>query len=154
MAFSCEVTKELETHLIDMYFQWEQPWCQVVNEKLFRQSLDSQGRFASPLLLSCILAAGSRFTDRLDVRADPDDPNTAGQMFIEKAEKLLYYELKWPSVTTIQSASIMGTIYLVLHPSITLSSFSHKLTYHSPLVPMPLGGCTMESQAALPLIWA
>ncbi|KXJ90733.1 fungal-specific transcription factor domain-domain-containing protein [Microdochium bolleyi] len=114
VAFSCEVSKELEAHLIDMYFLWEQPWCQVVNERLFRQSLGTQGRYASPLLLSCVLAAGSRFSDSLEVRSDPDDANTAGQMFIEKAEKLLYYELKWPSMTTIQSASIMGTLYLAI----------------------------------------
>lgn len=113
VAYSCEVSKELENHLIDLYFLWEQPWCQVVNEELFRQSLDNKGRYASPLLLSCVLASGSRFTDRAEVRSDPDDPNSAGQMFIEKAEKLLYYELKWPSMTTIQSASIMGTLYLV-----------------------------------------
>jgi len=112
VAYSCEVSKELENHLIDLYFLWEQPWCQVVNEQLFRQSLGNKGRYASPLLLSCVLASGSRFTDRVEVRSDPDDPNSAGQMFIEKAEKLLYYELKWPSMTTIQSASIMGTLYL------------------------------------------
>src|SRR6185437_2118303 len=30
-----EITEELKNHLIDLYFTWEQPWYQVVNERLF-----------------------------------------------------------------------------------------------------------------------
>lgn len=108
-----EPAEDLKSHLINLYFTWEQPWCWVVNEKLFRESEKSNGRYYSPLLLNCILAIACRFSDRLDVRSDPDDPNTAGRLFLEKAEVLLHYDLKWPSITTIQSLSIMGTIYVV-----------------------------------------
>ncbi|PWY90725.1 hypothetical protein BO70DRAFT_392410 [Aspergillus heteromorphus CBS 117.55] len=33
-----QIPEELETHLLDLYFTWEQPWCQVVDERLFRET--------------------------------------------------------------------------------------------------------------------
>jgi hypothetical protein len=107
------VSDELQAHLIDLYFEWEQPWFQVVNEKLFRESLVCGGRYCSPLLLTCVLALGSRYCDRVEVRSDPSDPNTAGKKFIERAERLVQHDLRWPKITTIQSLAIMGSVYIV-----------------------------------------
>ncbi|KAI1768000.1 fungal-specific transcription factor domain-containing protein [Hypoxylon sp. FL1150] len=108
------ISEELENHIIDLYFAWEQPWVLVVGEALFKESRQSQGRYFSPLLLNCILAAGSLFSDRLEVRSDPNDPHTAGKIFLEKAEVLLYYDLKWPSITTIQSLTVISTVYCAM----------------------------------------
>lgn len=110
---STPFSQELQTHLIDLYFEWEQPWFQVVNETLFRESLACGGRYCSPLLLSCVLALGSRYCDRLEIRSDPLDPNTAGKLFIDEAEELIQNDLRWPKITTIQSLSIMGMVYIV-----------------------------------------
>jgi hypothetical protein len=107
------LSDELQGHLIDLYFEWEQPWFQMLNETLFRESMANSGRYFSPLLLTCILAVGSRYCDRLEVRTDPNDPNTAGRMFICKAEKLIQNDLRWPKITTIQSLAIMGMFYIV-----------------------------------------
>ncbi|KAH7242972.1 fungal-specific transcription factor domain-containing protein [Fusarium solani] len=105
------VDEELEAHLIEQYFTWEQPWLQVIDEALFRESRENNGRYFSPLLLNCILALGSRFSDRTEVRSDPNDPNTAGRLFLETAEVLLHFDLKRPSITTIQSLAVLGTAY-------------------------------------------
>lgn len=99
------VPGEVVEDLINLYFEWEQPWCQVVDEQLFRQSRQTGGRFCSPLLLNCILALGSRYSDRAEVRTDPNDPNIA--------EVLLHFDLKWPSITTIQSLAVMAIVYVV-----------------------------------------
>jgi hypothetical protein len=107
------LSDELRAHLIDLYFEWEQPWFQMLNETIFRDSMASGGRYFSPLLLSCILAVGSRYCDRVEVRSDPNDPNTAGTMFMCKAEKLIQHDLRWPKITTIQSLAIMGMFYIV-----------------------------------------
>ncbi|CAI7637055.1 unnamed protein product [Penicillium glandicola] len=104
----------LRSHLIDLYFEWEQPWLQMVNEKLFRESMKDGGRYFSPLLLNCILALGSRYCDRIEVRSDPNDSNTAGKMFLEKAEELIRNDLRWPKITTIQSLAIMGMAYIAM----------------------------------------
>ncbi|CAG8902444.1 unnamed protein product [Penicillium egyptiacum] len=104
----------LRSHLIDLYFEWEQPWLQMVNEKLFRDSMRHGGRYFSPLLLNCILALGSRYCDRIEVRSDPNDSNTAGKIFLEKAEELIQNDLRWPKITTIQSLAIMGMVYIAM----------------------------------------
>ncbi|VUC31664.1 unnamed protein product [Clonostachys rosea] len=104
---------ELTENLIDLYFEWEQPWLQVVDETLFRDSRERNGRYFSPLLLCCILAIASRFSDDTRVRSDPEDPNTAGLIFLEHAEALLHFDLKWPNITTVQSLTIMAIFYVV-----------------------------------------
>ena len=110
------IPKPLEDHLIDLYFTWEQPWYPVVDEILFREGQSSRGRYWSPLLHSSILAVGSRFyRECLDIRTDPDDPNTAGKPFLEQAKELLYAEMEHPSLTTIQALGNIGMFYFVGH---------------------------------------
>ncbi|KAJ5578461.1 fungal-specific transcription factor domain-containing protein [Penicillium hispanicum] len=109
-----DISWDLAEHLIDIYFQWEQPWHQVVDENLFRQSHKDKGRYFSPLLLNSILALGSRYSDRRDVRSDPDDPSTAGQLFLENAEVMLHFDLRSPTITTIQSLSVMALAYVAI----------------------------------------
>ncbi|KAK7450000.1 hypothetical protein Landi51_05717 [Colletotrichum acutatum] len=104
--------EDLTTELIDLFFEYQNPWCQVVDEKLFRESMKTQGRFFSPCLLNCILALGSRYSDRTDTRSIPDDQNSAGKVFLQKAEVLLHYDMKRPTITTIQSMSILVGVYV------------------------------------------
>ncbi|KAJ0158880.1 Nitrogen assimilation transcription factor nit-4, partial [Colletotrichum tanaceti] len=104
--------QDLQTELIDLFFEYQSPWCQVVNERLFRESIKTQGRYYSPLLLNCILALGSRYSDRVDTRSDPADQNTAGKLFMQKAEVLLHYDMKHPTITTLQSMSILVGVYV------------------------------------------
>ncbi|KAL1874422.1 hypothetical protein VTK73DRAFT_299 [Phialemonium thermophilum] len=108
------IPKELESHLLDIYFSWEQPWCQVVDEGLFRASKETGGRFYSPLLLNSILSVASRHSDRIEVRSDPEDPETAGRAFLETAETLLPLEMKYPGITTLQALAILGTVYIAM----------------------------------------
>ncbi|RSL38251.1 hypothetical protein CEP53_015034 [Fusarium sp. AF-6] len=105
------VNEELETHLLDLYFIWDNPWFPFVDEALFRDSKRSKGRYYSPLLLHCILACGSRYSDRTEARSDPEDANTAGRPFLDTIETLLHDELKRPNITTIQSLSVLSIVY-------------------------------------------
>lgn len=108
-----EISKELQDHLVSLYFEWEQPWFQLVDETLFRESWQENGRWCNPLLLNCIFAMGSRYSDRTEVRSNPEDLNTAGQLFLELAEVLLHFDLKSPSIITIQSLAMMAILYVV-----------------------------------------
>ncbi|KAI8656447.1 Zn(2)-C6 fungal-type domain-containing protein [Fusarium sp. Ph1] len=105
------VDQEVEAHLLDLYFIWDNPWFQVVDEALFRDSKTNKGRYYSPLLLHCILACGSRYSDRVEARSDPGDANTAGRPFLDMIEALLHDELKRPNITTIQSLAILSIVY-------------------------------------------
>ncbi|KAF6811841.1 hypothetical protein CMUS01_13180 [Colletotrichum musicola] len=104
--------EDLQNELIDLFFEYQNGWCQVVDERLFRESMKTGGRYYSPLLLNCILAVGSRYSDRIDVRSVPDDQNSAGKPFWQKAEVLLHYDMKRPTITTIQSMSILVAVYV------------------------------------------
>nr|XP_036584062.1 C6 transcription factor [Colletotrichum truncatum]KAF6793321.1 C6 transcription factor [Colletotrichum truncatum] len=104
--------EDLQNELVDLFFEYQSPWCQVVDERLFRESMKTQGRYYSPLLLNCILALGSRYSDRIDVRSVPGDQNTAGKPFLQKAEVLLHYDMKRPTLTTIQSMSILVGVHV------------------------------------------
>ncbi|EAW20573.1 Zn(II)2Cys6 transcription factor [Aspergillus fischeri NRRL 181] len=111
-AYDAFVPTELETHLIDLYFAWEQPWYQIVDEELFRESMANRGRYFTPLLLYSILAMGSRYSDRVETRTDANDPNTAGRFFLEQAKTLLHGEMERPSLTTIQALGLIGMFYI------------------------------------------
>jgi hypothetical protein len=110
------ISEYIQDHLIGLYFTWEHPWFSVVDERLFRDGMSSGGRYWSPLLHFSILALGSRFTDRVDVRSDPSDPNTAGKLFLEHAKNYLHKEMETPSLTTIQALAILGMFYIVSGP--------------------------------------
>ncbi|GKZ27612.1 hypothetical protein AbraIFM66951_005606 [Aspergillus brasiliensis] len=119
-----QIDPTLVDELVGLYFTWECPWAPVVDETLFRRSWQAKDgdndndedddRYFSPLLLNAILACGSRHSDEVAIRSDPDDPNTAGRLFLEKAEVLLYYDLKRPNITTLQSLVIMATAYVAM----------------------------------------
>ncbi|KAI8238080.1 Nitrogen assimilation transcription factor nirA [Colletotrichum sp. SAR 10_99] len=122
--------EDLTNELIDLFFEYQNPWCQIVDEKLFRQSMGTKGRYYSPCLLNCILALGSRYTDRIDVRLRPEDQNSAGKPFLQKAEVLLHKDMKRPSITTIQSMSILVGVYAPkpLYKGPQRISFLHSCT--------------------------
>lgn len=96
----------LKGRLIDLYFEWEQPWFPIVNEDLFRESMQGNGCYSSPLFICCILALGARCSSEEEVCSDPEDPNTAGCVFAERVEILLRSEIGVPSITTIQALGV------------------------------------------------
>ncbi|KAK4235436.1 C6 transcription factor [Achaetomium macrosporum] len=105
-------TPGLKRRLIGLYFEWEQPWYHMVDEKPFRQSMQCNGPYSSPLLVCCILAVGSRYSDEAETRTDPDDPNTAGRAFAERADVPLRREIKIPSITMIQALGVLGLYHV------------------------------------------
>lgn len=146
------VPEELEEELVGLYFRWDQPWLQVVDEKLFRESRACGGKYFSPLLLNCIMAVGSRFSARPETRADPDDVHSAGGLFLEKAEILLRYDLKWPSITTLQSLCILGYVNCVSIGARLQNAIRDADDVREP-VPMRLAGYMPAWQADLRWTW-
>lgn len=110
------IDQDLQAELIDLYFTWQNPWFPVLDEPLFRAHLQQgSGRYFSPLLVTCVLTAGSRFSRRVETRTDPLASETAGDQLVAEAEVLLHFDLKSPNLTTIQAVAIM--IYLILSVS-------------------------------------
>ncbi|RAH70196.1 Zn(II)2Cys6 transcription factor [Aspergillus aculeatinus CBS 121060] len=108
------ISKALQDELIDLYFTWEQPWYPIVDETLFRESMEKQGPYWSLLLHYSILALGSRYSDNPEVRSNPSDSNTAGLPFFEKAKTLLHQEMEHPTFLTIQALGVIGMVYVAI----------------------------------------
>ncbi|KAH7007004.1 hypothetical protein EDB80DRAFT_751735 [Ilyonectria destructans] len=110
LNFRITLSDELQNHLLDLYWRWQNPWQYLVVKEAFLRDLyvDDAGRFSSPLLLSAILALAARYSDRLELRTDPADANTAGDALAEQAKLLLLYESESPRITTVQAAAILS----------------------------------------------
>ncbi|PYH43658.1 Zn(II)2Cys6 transcription factor [Aspergillus saccharolyticus JOP 1030-1] len=108
------ISKALQDELVDLYFAWEQPWYPLVDETLFRESLETRGPYWSLLLHYSLLAVGARYSDSPEVRSDPSDSNTAGQPFLERAKTLLHQEMEHPNLLTIQALGNIGLYYIAV----------------------------------------
>ncbi|KAK2774134.1 nitrilase [Colletotrichum kahawae] len=100
------ISDEMQNHLLDIYWRWQNPWNYVIHKGTFLRSFKGEdgGKYCSPLLLSAIFAISARYSDRPELRSDPNDPNTAGDAFCEHAKILLLYESEAPTITTVQAA--------------------------------------------------
>jgi hypothetical protein len=105
-----ECPDELRDHLLGLYWRWQNSWQYMIPQYLFLQDLHitKTSRFCTPLLLSAMLALASRYSDRLEVRTDVNDPNTAGLTFFTAAQAMLQHELEAPKTSTIQATVLIG----------------------------------------------
>ena len=129
-------SKSSQDHFLGLYFTWEQPWFAVVDEPLFRQSMDHGGRYWSLLLHYCILAVGSRYSGCVDARS--------GKLFFEQAKKHLCKEIERPSLTTLQAVTIMGTFYIVSYNLLLCAVSAIPCLQIRQWARMPQDGCIME----------
>lgn len=104
------VSQELQNHLLELYWRWQNPWLYMIHKESFMSDYRNGGRgkFCSPVLLYAIFALSSRYSDRVEVRSDPEDPHSAGNGFAEQAKILLQHECEAPTTTTVQAASLLS----------------------------------------------
>lgn len=105
-----EVPLELQEELLGLYWTWQNAWQYVVHKGAFLQEYNQgqMGRYCSPLLLSAILALASRYSDRPELRRDPQDSNTAGDVLAEQAKLMLFHEVEAPTTSTVQAATLIA----------------------------------------------
>ncbi|KAF9885695.1 hypothetical protein FE257_012677 [Aspergillus nanangensis] len=108
----------LVSHLISLYFTWDHPLQQVVDQKTFLSHMaieDTDTDFCSPLLVNSILAVASEsYSDFPEVFAVPGDAASRGQHFYAEAERLWKAEEGRVSLTNIQAVCLMSYV-LNLH---------------------------------------
>jgi hypothetical protein len=105
-----DVPDELRNHLLDLFWRWQNSWHLLVPQASFLGDLHTgnMGQFCTHLLMRAILALASRYSDRTEVRTDPDDPNTAGAGFAADVNIMLECEIKAPTICTIQATALYG----------------------------------------------
>lgn len=109
-ANSFVVTPDVQEHLLELYWKWQNPWQYLIHEERFRRDLEqgSSHGYCTPLLLYSMLAIASRYSDRQEIRTNPDDPSTAGDAIAEHAKLLLFEELEAPAVSTVIAAVLLS----------------------------------------------
>ncbi|KAG1220418.1 hypothetical protein G6F35_006724 [Rhizopus arrhizus] len=98
--------KDLSEHLIVLYFQHFYPFLPLFFQRRLFSSVEQE---VTPLLLNSIYAVASRISDDVRVRSDPAVPDTAGDVFFERAEKLLDESYDKPSISTVQSLLLLAS---------------------------------------------
>lgn len=104
-----KVSRVTEHHLLELYWRWQNPWVYLLDKESFMKDYQNGGGpYCTPLLLSAIFALASRYSDRPEVRSDPSDPHTAGNMFAEQAKLLMMYESENATLATVQAACLLS----------------------------------------------
>ncbi|KAG0742779.1 hypothetical protein G6F62_005019 [Rhizopus arrhizus] len=98
--------KDLSEHLIRLYFDHLYPFLPLFFQ---RQLFSSVERQVTPLLLNSIYAVASRISTDVRVRSDPALPETAGDVFFERAKKLLDASYDKPTLSTVQSLLLLAS---------------------------------------------
>ncbi|CDH54184.1 cutinase transcription factor 1 alpha [Lichtheimia corymbifera JMRC:FSU:9682] len=101
--------EDLSNHLLDLYFKYFYPLIPLLHKKKFMRSLNDKSNPPSPLLLNAIYAVASRVSSDSRVRTDPDQPDTAGEVFFERARLLLDLEFNNFRISTVQSLLLMSS---------------------------------------------
>ncbi|KAF5575469.1 major facilitator superfamily transporter [Fusarium pseudocircinatum] len=98
---------ELQEHLLELYFCWQNQWVYIVDKSVFMRDWysDMSIEYCTPLLLWAIYSVAARYSDRPCLRTDPDDPSTAGVQFAVHTKDLLRYECEITTIPAVQAAA-------------------------------------------------
>jgi hypothetical protein len=101
---------ELQEHLLDLYFCWQNPRFYLIEKEVFLRDFHStdRTRYCTRLLLLAIFSVAARYSDRIEVRSNPADPNTAGDEYAQSAKALLLNDCEKPTITTVQAAGLLA----------------------------------------------
>ncbi len=100
---------DLSKHLLDLYFKHFYPLLPLLHKKSFLASLESENNRPAHLLLNSIYAVASRISPDILVRSDPNQRDTAGDIFFERARILLDFEWDGYKVSTVQSLLLLSS---------------------------------------------
>ncbi|OBZ89050.1 Nitrogen assimilation transcription factor nit-4 [Choanephora cucurbitarum] len=102
---------DLKDHLLALYFDTFYPLLPILHKQSFMEAIHDPNQPSTPpaILLNAIFAVASRISLDVRVRAVPDKPETAGDVFFERARMLL--DLEWDSfrVSTVQALLLMSS---------------------------------------------
>ncbi|EAW13913.1 fungal specific transcription factor domain-containing protein [Aspergillus clavatus NRRL 1] len=104
---------QLVSHLVSLYFTWDHPLLQIVDQKLFLQHMKAgvaDSEFCTPLLANSMLAMASAYSDFPDVFAVPREIASRGQHFYREADRLWRAEEGRASLANIQAVALMSYV--------------------------------------------
>lgn len=102
--------KDLSEHLLRLYFKHFYPFLPLFYKRQLFSTVDNPTIDpVAPLLLNAIYAVASRISPDMRVRSDQNSPDTAGDIFFDRAEKLLDESYDKPSISTVQALLLLAS---------------------------------------------
>ena len=107
---SSGLSPDTQSHLLDLFWTWQNPWQYLVHKRLFCEALERRryDDYCTPLLLQSILALSARYSDCVEVRDAPDQPHTAGNALGDQAKAILHFEIERPTTSTVVAVAILA----------------------------------------------
>ncbi|KAI8351131.1 fungal-specific transcription factor domain-containing protein [Mortierella sp. GBAus27b] len=118
---------EIRDHLVGTYFTYRYPVWPIVHKTIFLRQLYDPNSTPSLLLLNALFAYASRYSSWQVLRSDPNKPETAGQLFLERAQAMLPAFLMAPRLSTVQALLFLAQLE---------DNATQRHTYHSMAVRM------------------
>lgn len=108
------IPAELALHLLDLHWSRQHHTFLLTYRPTFMRELVDGGPYCSDLLLYAVFACSSKFSERLEVRNDPTDPETAGQHFFTRCDELLLREglLSLSRIPTVIALILLGSTFI------------------------------------------
>jgi hypothetical protein len=116
----CNEPEPIVTHLLDLFWTWQASHLQVVHREHFlahkklheENNVCQSFEYYSPGLLFAIMSIAAMVsTDRGVRRYSTREGGIAGDIFFEKSKTHFDAELGSPSITTVQTALLLGSRY-------------------------------------------
>lgn len=102
---------ELAIHLLDLHWNRQHHTFLLTYRPAIMRDLVTKGPWCSDFLLSAIFACVSKFSDRIEVRDNPTEPETAGRRFFVRCEEMLAGVLSTSSIPTIVGLLLLGSTF-------------------------------------------
>ncbi|CAI7674684.1 unnamed protein product [Penicillium palitans] len=108
------VDPELGMHLLSLHWNRQHHSFLITYRPAFMRDMATTGPYLSKLLLNAIYFGASKFSNRPEVRRDPEDVRTAGWIFRQRVKELLGSALDRSEITTIQALLVMTSSLFAL----------------------------------------
>ncbi|KAJ5387049.1 hypothetical protein N7509_009590 [Penicillium cosmopolitanum] len=108
------VDPELGMHLLSLHWNRQHHSFLITYRPAFMRDMATNGPYFSKLLLNAIYFGASKFSNRPEVRRDPNDVRTAGWTFRMRVKELLGSALDRSEITTIQALLVMTSSLFAL----------------------------------------
>ncbi|KAJ4287765.1 hypothetical protein N0V90_012469 [Kalmusia sp. IMI 367209] len=101
---------ELALHLLDLHWNRQHHTFLLTYRPAIMRDIVTDGPWSSEFLLNAIFACVSKFSERVEVRDSPSEPETAGRRFFVRCEELLSREalLSTSSLPTVVALLLLG----------------------------------------------
>lgn len=107
------VPAELALHLLDLHWNRQHHTYLLTYRPAFMRELVDGGNYCTDFLLYAVFACASKFSERIELRTDPADPETTGQDFFRRCEDIIARDavLSQSRIPTIVGLLMLGATY-------------------------------------------